>query len=184
MTLHLSDYRNEIISHYEKCWHKKPVIHTWKEGPTHKLPDNFSILEFAPLDKRDMWTYATCCMSQPSDISPIELHLFSSVKDEGLVELLTVMTYYHKNTTNLGLNHTVNFGRPWQGKSFCDHGLISLPYLDGPELEDMNATKFYWLIPVTKEEVEYKKKYGVTALEDKFEEKGLDYINASRKGVV
>lgn len=184
MTSHPLDHRNEIIAHYERCWHSKPVSHTWKEGPTHKLPYNFSILEFSPRDGRNMWTYATCCMSQPEDASFIELHLFSSVKDERLVELLTTVAYYHRNTANLNLDHTVNFGKPWQGKSLCDHGLISLPYLDGPELENLNSAKFYWLIPITKDEVAYKMKYGIGALEDLFEEKKFDYINASRKGVV
>lgn len=178
----LADYQKNIINHYSRCWNKAPAIHKWEKGPTHKLPADFNILEFAP-GERNMWTYATCCMSQPNDVRPIELHIFSSTKDESLVELLTVIAYYHRNTASLGLDHTVNFGRPWQGQSLCDHGLISLPYLDGPELENMDSIKFYWLIPITKEEVAYKKKNGITALEEKFDE-GLDYINVSRKGLV
>lgn len=179
----LVNHQKEIIDHYKKYWKADPTVCVLDKGPAYNLPTDFCVLEFAPWAERNMWTYGTCGMSQPQNVSPIELHLFSSIKDASLVELLTVITYYHRNTASLGLDHTVNFGRPWQGQSLCDHGLISLPYLDGPGLENMNLIKFYWLIPITKEEVAYKKKYGVTALEDKFEE-GLDYINVSRKGVV
>jgi hypothetical protein len=94
----------------------------------------------------------------------------------------------YQESARLGLNHTVNFGQPWQGESACTHGFISLPYLDGPALEnfmlDQKVIKFYWLIPVTKEEVDYKAKYGVDALEDRFEAAGFNYINPLRPAVV
>src|SRR5262249_2003043 len=143
------------------------------------------VLEFAPTERRKMWTYATCCMSQPTDTTPIELHIFSSQKDVNLVELLTVVAYYHKTSSKIGLHHTVNFGRPWQDTSLCEYGFVSLPFLDGPDLENLylpgNKTiKFYWLIPVTKSEVEFKSRYGIEALEQKFDSKNLDYLNPRR----
>jgi hypothetical protein len=61
-------------------------------------------------------------MSQPVDAMPIELHIFSSIKDESIIELFTSVAFYHRNTSMLGLNHTINFGRPWQNRSDCDHG--------------------------------------------------------------
>ena len=122
---------------------------------------------------------------------PIELHLFSPKKDGSLIELLTTVAYYHKNTRRLNLWHTVNFGRGWQDKSACEYGLISLPYLDGPTLEDLYLAspeekifKFYWLIPVTKQEVDYKKKYGIEALEQLFELQSFNYLDSNRKSVV
>lgn len=62
----------------------------------------------------------------------------------------------------LGVGHTVNFGQPWLDASSCVHGLISLPYLDGPTLEnpelpDGRVIKFDWLVPITPAEVQYKK---------------------------
>jgi hypothetical protein len=66
---------------------------------------------------------------------------------------------------------------------------ISLPYLDGPELEDMQVNqnksiKFYWLIPVTAKEVDFKKSKGVEALESKFEQRAFDYIDPQRRSTV
>lgn len=43
--------------------------------------------------------------------------------------------HFHRTGSALGLGHTVNFGRPWLPGSSCTHGLVSLPYLFGPELE-------------------------------------------------
>lgn len=77
-----------------------------------------------------MWTYATCCMSQPNDPCPLELHLFSSEKSEEPVELLVVTAHYHRTAEKLGLGHSVNFGKPWILNSTCEYGLLSRPYLN------------------------------------------------------
>ena len=181
-------YQKEIIKHYIKNWQNEPQLRLWDRGSFEKLPADFRVLEFKPNDKRDMWTYATCCMSQPNDGNPIELHIFSSKQDVQIVELLTMVAYYHRNTSNVGLNHTVNFGKPWQENSLCTYGFISLPYLDGPELENFNfkrnhIVKFYWLIPIMKQEVDFKIKHGVEALEEKFDN-GFNYIDPLRNSVI
>ncbi|WP_369411833.1 suppressor of fused domain protein [Chryseolinea lacunae] len=148
------------------------------------------MLEFEPTKNRSMWTYATCCMSAEGDDSPVELYMFSATQDRGLVELLTAAASYHRNNAKLDLSHTVNFGQPWQKDSPCTYGFISLPYLDGPDLEHAvisgyeREVQFYWLIPVTEAEVDFKKSCGVEALEIKFEESGFDYLNPNRASVV
>jgi len=134
-----------------------------------------------------MWTYATCCMSQPSDRSPIELHLFSPYASKEVVELLVVTAHYHRTAISLNLWHTVNFGRPWLDASSCNHGLVSLPYLDGPVLEDLREDsaliKFYWLIPVTASEVRFKCEEGVQALEQRLEGTNFNYLDPQRESV-
>lgn len=181
-------YFDLIIDHYKLSWQNECKLYLWDKGPLQSLPYNFRVLEFGPNTLRNMWTYATCCMSTESDPNPIELHIFSPERDEGIIEILTAIAYYHHNTNKISLNHTVNFGKPWRGQSICDYGLISLPYLDGPNLENLElknkTVKFYWLVPVTKAEVEYKKKLGIEALEQKFDSLGLDYLNPLRKSLV
>ena len=120
----------------------------------------------------------------------LELHLFSPEQCDAHVELLTVVAHYHRTGQHLGLNHTVNFGRPWMKESECTYGLISLPYLDGPSLEEFHSAssasmiRFLWLIPITKAEREYKVAFGVEALERKFEESNFDYVDALRPSIV
>lgn len=153
----------------------------------HKLPSDFGVLEFPPT-KKTAWIYATRCMSQPEDERPLEIHLYSPRQHYEHAELLTVIAHYHRTGSRIDLGHTINFGRPWLPGSACTYGLISLPYLDGPDLEraDLAQAKvrFYWLIPVTKEEVEFKKRRGIDELEQRFEAASLNYIDPERRSVV
>lgn len=181
------DYQQSVSEHYSAVWKANPKIYLWEKGPVEKLSFEFRVLEYSPVDSRGLWTYATCGMSSLSDDFPVELHICSSKQDTGLIELLTSIAYYHKNEAAIGLNHTVNFGKPWQDNSTCEYGFVSLPYLDGPALEDFQygnkQIKCYWLIPVTRSEVEYKNKYGTEALEQKFDA-GLDFIDPKRNSNV
>lgn len=184
----LNNYQSDIIDHYEKVFNGIAQIYLWDKGPFEKLPFDFRILEFPPTETKGMWAYATCCMSQPEDLQKIELHIYSSIKDESIIELLTALAFYHRGTNKIDLNHTVNFGRPWQNKSSCEYGFVSLPYIDGPILEDLTTSsglvKCYWLIPVSKKEVEFKKKNGVEALESKFDEPSFNFIDPNRASMV
>lgn len=179
-----------IIKHYSEIWATVPEKKKWDKGPVSELPNEFCVLEFQPSVNRSMWTYATCCMSQPSDLKACELHLFSPVQNMLHVELLTVIAHYHRTGMQLGLGHTVNFGRPWLPGSRCDYGLLSLPYLDGPALEILHlpgsnrSIRFLWLIPITQRERDYKREHGLEALERKCEALNFNYLDPYRDDVV
>jgi hypothetical protein len=181
------DNTESVIAHYERCWESKAERSTWKRGPAWQLPPNFQIAIFPPRLARKMWTYATAGMSQQGDAPPLELHLFSPRSAESHAELLTAIAHYHLTGAYLDLGHTVNFGRPWLPESKCDHGLISLPYLDGPNLEWFRCgeqkIRFLWLIPITPDETEYKKRNGLEALEARFESQAFNYVDPLRKSV-
>ena len=185
-----SAYAQRIIQHFEKVWARSANRRRWEFGPIRELPTDFCILEFAPSPSRNMWTYATCCMSQVEDAPQIELHLFAPEASDLHVELLTTIAHYHRTGCKIGLGDSVNFGRPWLEDSTCSFGILSLPYLDGPQLEHLIVPELhmdvecYWLIPITQQEVEYKKRVGVDRLEKDFEESSFDYIDPKRKSVV
>ena len=167
-------YCEALRRHYVNCWGSEPEPLVFQEGSADELPSEFRVLRFAPNERRKMWTYSTVCMSQR--------------QNDEVVELLVVTSHYHRTGEWLGLGHTVNFGRPWWTGSACDHGLISLPYLDGPKLEwlELGAVKvrFLWLVPVTKTEIEFKKAKGLSALERKFEKTNFNYLDPQRPSVV
>lgn len=177
-----------VIEHYKKMWTNEPQVYLWDKGPIQKLNYEFRVLEFPPNEQRDMWTYATVGFCNISDLQKLELHLFSSKKDESIIEILFALAYFNQNTNKVNVNDTVNFGRSWQDHSLCDHGLISLPYLDGPNLELMTKddleVRFYWLIPVTKNEVDFKIQKGIDKLEETFDKAGFNYLNPLRESVV
>ncbi|MBX3740214.1 MAG: suppressor of fused domain protein [Akkermansiaceae bacterium] len=177
-----------IKQHYLDNWRSDPESSLFDKGPVRELPAGFRVLLFPPRAGREMWTYATCGMSSPSDESQMELHIFSPKQSESIVEILHALAHFHHNKIQCNLWHTVNFGRPWLESSICSFGLISLPYLDGPALENFeyedSTIKFYWLIPVTKSEVDFKRTAGIEALEEKFEDANLAYWDPSRSSLV
>ena len=181
-------WQASIENHYVDVWKSEPAICNFTAGPIQQLPNNFAVLKFPPDASRKMWTYATRCMSLPQDNCPVELHLFSPFETDEIVEILVATAHFHRTSAKLDVGHSVNFGRPWISDSHCDHGLVSLPYLDGPGLENLavgsRTVKFYWLIPISKSEVEFKKKCGLEALEERFENSGFDYVNPGRDPVI
>lgn len=183
-------YNRLVEEHYISNWGSNFEEKIWTKGPIDKLNYEFTILEFKPTGKRNMWTYATCGMSTFTHQKPVELHLFSAIQDNAILELLTSVVYYHNTDQNLNLGHTINFGKSWQGNSKCSYGLISLPYLDGQDLErfcpdkDGRAIFCYWLVPITLQERNYKIQNGMEALEEKLEESQFNYLDSNRASVI
>jgi hypothetical protein len=184
----MSEYSSLLADHYQAVWGPAQSEIRWLSGSMKDLDDRFSVLVFAPSNRRSLWTYATHRMSEPSSEEvALELHLLSPVETLAHVELLTAIAHYHRTGRALDLGHTVNFGRPWLPSSKCEFGLISLPYLDGPKIERLEALKAarcYWLIPITASEREYKKQKGLNALEELFQKGNVDYSNPKRSSVV
>lgn len=184
----MDNYIDGIFQHYSNVWGNIPTAHVWNRGPIGDLPQGFKILRFEPIESRSMWTYATCGMSIPYDNSPLELHIFSPSQNDSLIELLTAISHYHRTGSKLDIGHTTYFGQPWFPNSNCEYGLISPPYIDGPllELAEINGknTRFLWLIPITKQEVDFKKQWGLEELEKKIDSLSLDYINPHRKSLI
>ena len=186
---HTDNYIKELTQHYEHHFGIKGKDVTLKDGPVEKLHSAFRVFEFPPNKEHNFYCYCTVGMSVDRvDDSLVELVVYSLGPERSLIVLLTVCASYHRNGLPLNLGHTVNVGQPWLYNSLCDHGFISLPYLDGPKLEQFHfgAQKIhcYWFIPITIQERDYKMKHGAEALEQLFEEKQLDYLNPNRKNLV
>lgn len=122
------------------------------------------------------------------DNNLIELITYSKNLDKSRVELLTLNASFHRNSEPLNLHHTVVVGQLTDFDTTCDHGFISLPYIEGEELEIINLNgreiHCYWFIPITEKERDYKIEFGCDALEDLFEEKQFDYLDEQRRSLV
>jgi len=182
----LRDYAAAVEAHYNGCW--GATLDRWR--PTEGPVDDLLGFEVLAIERRGIAAVATVGMSKPSD-SAIEVHVLLRREEleaafPAVAEVLAAASYYHRTAQPLGLGHTVNIGRPIVAGSSCDYGLLSLPYLDGPKLEWMEAprTRCLWFIPITLSEREFKKSHGLEALEDLFEETGFNYLDLMRPSVV
>ncbi|MEZ4374556.1 MAG: suppressor of fused domain protein [Polyangiaceae bacterium] len=161
------------------------------EGPIETLPDGFGIQVYTT-DSRCM--LATNGMTKPEWSPALELHLILperfATRESGelqpFVELLSVTAWFHNTQAKLNHGHTVNFGRSIISGSELTHGLLSLPYLDGPQLELLAEppTRCLWLLPITARERDFKRDHGLEALEEIFEREELNYLALTRDSLV
>jgi hypothetical protein len=182
-------YIDKLRQHYERYFGMTGKSMTLDKGPKEKLYSDFQVLEFPPNQKHSMFSYCTVGMSADRlDDNLIELVVYASKADNSLLELLTICASYHRNVLPLNIHHTVNIGQPWVDDSICDHAFVSLPYLDGQELEMFNfegsEIHCYWLIPITEKERDFKIENGSEALELLFEEKQIDFLDPKRDSLV
>jgi len=180
-------YAEIIDGHYTKNWSAPTKAVRWTLGPIGELPNDFRVLVLQRAT--DMVAFATRCMSQAADEDRLEIHVLCRPDDAGrtdLVEILTAVAHYHRSGSALGLGHSINFGKPWVPGSACSFGVVSLPYLDGPDLEWLAEppVRFLWLIPVTQAEIAFKKAYGMEALEERFEAAQFNFLDPFRPSVV
>jgi hypothetical protein len=181
-------WEEAIEAHYRSAWGVDAEPRQFSAGPIQRLPVDFIILRYPPHADRTMWAYATCGMSQPKDLRPMELHMFSPWASPEIEELLVVTADFHRNHIALGVGDSVNFGRPWLRGSKCEHGLVSLPYLYGPALENLRIgderVECHWLIPITRAEANYKQENGLEALEQSFERAAFNYLDPQRESTI
>jgi hypothetical protein len=158
-------------------------------GTNYLLHRDFYVLEIPPNNRHNMFAYCTVGMSADRlDENLTELFVYSPVANPALVDLMAHCAHYHRNRLPVRTHNTIGIGRPWLENSKCDHGFISIPWLDGRRLElfdfDGYAIRVNWFIPITKDERNYRLKYGCEALEQLFEQKKIDYLNPARKCLV
>lgn len=182
-------YISQLEQHYQNYFGIEGTRKVLDKGPKEKLHPDFYVLEMPPNRRHGMFVYCTVGMSADRiDNNLIELFAFSPKPSDQLVELMTYCASYHRTSLPLNIHHTINIGQPWLDSSTCDHAFISLPYLNEQDFHVLNVDGHeihcYWLIPITKEERDYKIENGCEALEQLFEEKALDYLNPDRKCLV
>lgn len=166
---------------------------TWDPGPIDERVPGFRVHAVAPGPRgRNAWTYVTagCWEAVHQDGHGLEFVLATRELTMRAVELLARNAYFHAGPADqrLGWGHTVNLGEPWLPGSACDHGLLSLPYPWGPDLEWCEwiggHARLLWLLPITAAERDFKAEHGLQALEDRFQAARLDFANPHRVSVV
>lgn len=158
-------------------------------GPIGSLVPGFHAIVVEPGPKSQLWTYVSVGsgLLGEDDSSSLEFLITAEEPSAKHTERLAMTAFYH-HTEKLGLGHTFPLGEPWLPESTLDHGLISLPYPFGPDLEVLDSegdhVHFFWVLPITAEECEFRHANGMEALETAFDEVELRYWDAQRPSVV
>jgi hypothetical protein len=165
----------------------------WKLGAIEKTLPDFRVLEISPDQQRAMWLYASCgawAVDSPDGYRQ-EFLIASPSESPSHVETLAMLAnFYADEKYSVSVGKMIDVGRPWMDGATCNCLLVSLPYPFGPKFEWLNLEiaelliRFLWLIPITSAEKEYAELHGIEALEKKFEDAGIDYLDIHRKSVV
>lgn len=147
------------------------------------------ILTVGPGPRSEGWNYVTagCWLPANEEGQGHELLLSAPTRDGEFVELLAMVAFYHA-TRVLAVRHSVPIGRPWAPGSACDHLLVQRPYPHGPAFEHCllpeGRARILWLMPVTAEELAFRREYGHEALERVFDETAVDPTDPRRLSAV
>jgi Suppressor of fused protein (SUFU) len=186
----MSDLPAQIERHVRQYFQGHEVMaRIWPVGPMKDSHPSFQVLEFAPGPRSALWNYVSigAADAAPPEISKLEFLLSVAEQTGRAVELVTMTAWYHTRH-RLGLGHTMPIGEPWVSGASCDHFLVSRPYPYGPDLElvpiGAEHVHLFWLLPITKEEREYKATHGLEALEKLFDANAIQYWIPNRPTVV
>jgi hypothetical protein len=184
--------RSAIRGHVRTFWSNSRIVEEqWEEGPIQENVPGFQILKVLPTVAGRPIVYLTdgCFVVDPTRHIKCEFFLISPTEESQHAETLTMLANFHADARyRLDVGSVVNIGQPWMPGSQCDHFLISIPYPYGPKLEWLRLSdicvRFLWALPVTPREAAFVELNGLEALEQRFDEVTLDYMNPVRTSVI
>lgn len=177
-------YNDCVIEHYHFFLGKNYETVKKIDTVMHRKYPDFTILKYFPNDDFPLYRYITLGMSSNDENKPIELYMLSQYENDGIIDILTWVAFYHNQNKKFELCDTINLGEPWHEGSKCAFGLVSLPHIDPPEFKDCGDVGCLWLLPITKEEYDFANKEGIFELEKKFSECELKFVDFYRDSVV
>ncbi|WKD37112.1 suppressor of fused domain protein [Streptomyces xanthophaeus] len=159
-------------------------------GPDRReAVSDLRVLVVGPGPRSGSWAYVTagCWAAMQKDGHGLEFVLTAHVRDQRFIDLMAMIAYYHCGGHQLDLEHSMPIGEPWVPGSACDHLLISLPYLHGPDLERCplpeGHARILWILPVTADEIEFRRRHGHEALEQLLDEAEINPTDPFRASV-
>ncbi len=161
----------------------------WGAASPYPVIEHVVVTVISPGPQSELWTYISRGASDPgvNDKRRLEFIIQAEEPDPRLVEVVGMSCYYHQSV-GLGVGFTFPVGEPVLPDSQLDHILVSIPYQFDSEFEECSnedeLVQFVWLLPITREEREFKVKEGLEALEQAFEDAEVPYWDAWRDSVI
>ena len=183
--------RSAVEAHLRRGFPGQRVItQGWQTGAIAESNPDIRVLRVDPETRGGLWLHVSSgAWAASAGQQPIghEFVLVTPFKTLRAVELLAEVVYYH-GVQPLDIGATVPIGEPWLPGSACSHLLVSAPYLLADELWSLRVgqqeIRLVWTIPITTTERSYVARYGLDALEERFEAAGLEYWDPHRASVV
>lgn len=174
------------IEHCAQFWGPPLTTFDMANTPIGDVAPEFRVVIF---ERPGALVYLTQGMTAFDDPDRLEVFVLSRPVDIWRFDVgfaLAALAHFHRTGARVSMGHTVNLGLPIVRGATCDHALLSLPYLDGPDLEWCAAprVRHLWLIPITQAEREFKIANGLEALEERFEAARVDYLDWGRPSIV
>ena len=182
-----------IRGHLRRFFNGNPVdTATSVPGPVRERVPEFEVVRVGPGPRLGEWTYVStgCWQAIHDGQHGLEFAIITRIDTPRAAELLAMTAYYHAGEASqrLDVGHTVPIGEPCLPDATCDHLLVSVPHIFGPDFEmcrwKRGHARLLWLLPITTAERDFKVKHGLEALEERFESEGVNYPNPARSSVV
>ncbi len=160
----------------------------WDEEASEAGSEGIVVTAISPGPQSELWTYVSRGASSRGFNAKrrLEFVIQAEEPDPRLVELVGMSCQYH-HAEGLAVGFTFPVGEPVLPESQLDHILVSIPYQFDEEFEDCgegdDLVQYVWLLPITREEREFKVKEGLEALEQLFEDAEVPYWDAWRDSV-
>ncbi|MFF3457025.1 suppressor of fused domain protein [Streptomyces sp. NPDC002730] len=124
------------------------INHDLGPGRREAVPD-LRILVVGPGPRAGCWAYVTagCWPVTQKAGHGLEFVMTAQVRDQQFIDWTAMVAHYHRGH-QLDLEHSMPLGEPWVPNSTCDHLLVSLPYLHGPDLEHCPLPAARWPCPL------------------------------------
>jgi hypothetical protein len=183
--------RSAVEAHLRRGFPGQRVItQGWQTGAIAETNPDVRVLRVDPETRGGLWLHVSSgAWAATAGTRPIghEFVLVTPFKTLRAVELLAEVVYYH-GVQPLDIGDTVPIGEPWLPGSACTYLLVSAPYLLADELWSLRVgpreIRLVWTIPITLAERSFVSRYGLDALEERFESAGLEYWDPHRASVV
>ena len=168
-------------------------VSEFADGPIQQRVPGFAEVCVPPGASDQLCVYVSCGVWDAVHIEDhgLEFYLIAPERHHRHALTVAMNAYYHANpdeSYRLDVGHTVPIGEPWMPGSSSDHFLVSRPYPYGPEFEmchwEHGHARILWLLPITETERDFRMRHGLEALEQRFDDAGLQYWDPGRPPVV
>lgn len=178
-------YEDRLWEHYKYHFGSKCTVCRIDDPVIQDIDPNIVILRFEPNSENHYYVYCTIGMSRYDDEKPVEMMIYAGESHYANIVMLAQLIVKNRTIAQVKTEDIFELDMSTAPQFTCTCGLIELPCHEEKSFAvTEHGVNCLWLIPITKEEFDYQKKYGYDALQQKFMSNFFDILNHKRKSLV